>query len=166
MWNKDPMWNKEPVAPSRDAAKEPRFTPKPKTIGEEARSMACIGKSVVVKGEVVSSEDLIVDGHVEGRVDLQGHSLTVGPGGSIRAEIAAKSVNIEGSVIGNVTATEKVQVLDTGSVEGDIVAPRIAVSEGAVLRGRIDAGPKHAEKHADKHADKEQRTQQQFPVAV
>ena len=90
----------------------------------------------------------------------------MGPGGSIRAEIAAKSVNIEGSVIGNVTATEKVQVLDTGSVEGDIVAPRIAVSEGAVLRGRIDAGPKHTEKHADKHADKEQRTQQQFPVAV
>ena len=107
--------------------------------------MACIGKSVVVKGEVISSEDLVVDGHVEGRIDLQGHGLTVGASGGVRAEIAATRVTIYGSVTGNITATEKVEVKETGSVDGDITAPKIAVSEGATLRGRIDTS-----KNADK----------------
>jgi cytoskeletal protein CcmA (bactofilin family) len=109
---------------------------------------ACIGRSVTIKGEVVSSEDLTVEGAVEGRLDLQGHSLTVGTHGSIRAEVAAESVIVHGTVRGNVTAREKVDVRATGTVEGDIRAPRIAIAEGATLSGRLEtrreqATPKH-----------------------
>ena len=100
--------------------------------------MACIGKSVVVKGEVTSAEDLVIEGRVEGKIDLQGHSLVVGQGGDIRAEIVAKSVIVHGTVTGNVTARERVEVRETGAIEGDIVTPGLAVSEGAVLSGRVD----------------------------
>lgn len=107
-------------------------------VGEEARTVACIGKSVVVKGEVTSSEDLIVNGQVEGTIDLQGHNLTVGVGGAVRANIAANTVTIHGAVTGNVLAIERIDVRETGSIDGDIGAPRVAVSAGAVLRGRVE----------------------------
>lgn len=108
--------------------------------------MARIGKSVTIKGEVISSEDLIVEGYVEGRIDLQGHSLLIGTGGGIHAEIAAQTVIIQGTVTGNVTAREKIEVRETGSVDGDVVAPLIAVFDGAVLHGRVETRSAHGDR--------------------
>ncbi|HUC73730.1 MAG TPA: polymer-forming cytoskeletal protein [Vicinamibacterales bacterium] len=97
-----------------------------------------LGKSVVIKGELSGSEDLTLCGQMEGSVKLPDHTLTIGPHADIRAEIAAKSVVIMGAVTGNVTAGDKVEIQATGSVTGDIVAPRIAIAEGGGLKGRVE----------------------------
>ena len=97
-----------------------------------------IGKSVIIKGELTGSEDLTIEGHVEGKIELRQNVLTIGPNGKIKAQVFAKSVIILGEVTGNVTATEKVDLRDNGSVDGDIAAPRVAIAEGAHFRGSID----------------------------
>ena len=97
-----------------------------------------IGKSVVIKGELNGSEDLTIEGHVEGTIQLRDHVLTIGPNGKIKAQVFAKSVIVLGEVTGNVTATDKVDIRDNGSVDGDIVSPRVAIAEGAHFRGSVD----------------------------
>lgn len=105
---------------------------------QNERDIVNIGKSVVIKGELNGSEDLTIEGHVEGKIELREHVLTIGPNGKIKAEVFAKSVVVLGEVTGNVTATEKVDIRENGSVEGDIVAPRVAIAEGAHFRGSVD----------------------------
>jgi cytoskeletal protein CcmA (bactofilin family) len=100
--------------------------------------MVNIGKSVVIKGELSGSEDLTIEGHVEGKIELRQNVLTIGPNGKIKAQVFAKAVVILGEVTGNVTASEKVDIRDNGSVDGDIAAPRVAIAEGAHFRGSID----------------------------
>jgi cytoskeletal protein CcmA (bactofilin family) len=97
-----------------------------------------IGKSVVIKGELSGSEDLTIEGHVEGTIQLRENVLTVGSNGRIKAQVFAKSVIVLGEVTGNVTASEKVDIRDNGSVDGDIVAPKVAIAEGAHFRGSVD----------------------------
>jgi cytoskeletal protein CcmA (bactofilin family) len=97
-----------------------------------------IGKSVVIKGELTGSEDLTIEGHVEGKIELRQNVLTIGPNGKIKAQVFAKAVIILGEVTGNVTASEKVDLRDNGSVDGDIASPRVAIAEGAHFRGSID----------------------------
>jgi cytoskeletal protein CcmA (bactofilin family) len=106
-----------------------------------------IGKSVVIKGELNGSEDLTIEGHVEGKIELRDHVLTIGPNGKIKAQLNAKAVVIFGEVIGNVTASEKVDIRENGSVEGDITSPRVAIAEGAHFRGSVDMQNKDAKPH-------------------
>jgi cytoskeletal protein CcmA (bactofilin family) len=100
--------------------------------------MVNIGKSVVIKGELNGSEDLTIEGQVEGKIELKDHVLTIGPNGKIKAQVFAKAVIVLGEVNGNVTASEKVDIRDGGSVDGDIIAPRVAIAEGAHFRGSVD----------------------------
>jgi cytoskeletal protein CcmA (bactofilin family) len=116
------------------AAPRPATEPRPGL----GRDTVNIGKSVVIKGELNGSEDLTIEGQVDGKIELRQHVLTIGPNGKIKAQIFAKSVIILGEVHGNVTATEKVDIRDNGSVDGDIAAPRVAIAEGAHFRGSID----------------------------
>ena len=102
------------------------------------KSNVNIGKSVVIKGELSGSEDLTIEGQVEGKIELRQNVLTIGPNGRIKAQVFAKAVVILGEVTGNVTATEKVDIRDNGSVDGDLAAPRVAIAEGAHFRGSID----------------------------
>ena len=97
-----------------------------------------IGKSVVIKGELNGSEDLTIEGHVEGTIQLRDHVLTIGPNGRIKAQVFAKSVIVLGEVHGNVSASDKVDIRENGSVDGDIIAPRVAIAEGAHFRGSVD----------------------------
>ena len=90
------------------------------------------------KGELNGSEDLTIEGHVEGTIQLREHVLTIGPNGRIKAQVFAKSVIVLGEVTGNVTASDKVDIRDNGSVDGDIVSPRVAIAEGAHFRGSVD----------------------------
>jgi cytoskeletal protein CcmA (bactofilin family) len=99
---------------------------------------ASIGRSVVMKGELSGSEDLVIDGQVEGTVNLRQHLLTIGPSAKISAEISAKAVIVLGLARGNITATERIEIRESGSVDGDISAPRVAIAEGAHFRGTID----------------------------
>lgn len=102
------------------------------------RDVANIGKSIVIKGELSGSEALTIEGRVEGKIELRQHALTIGPNGKIKAQVFAKSVIVLGKVSGNITATDKVNIRDNGSVEGDLVAPQVAIAEGAHFRGSVD----------------------------
>lgn len=115
----------------------------------EARSseIATIGKSVVVKGELSGSEDLVVDGEVEGSITLRGQSLTIGPNGRVRANIEARNVILHGRVDGDIHASERVELRKSASLAGDITTARISIEDGAYFKGTIDiqkpeSGPK------------------------
>ena len=97
-----------------------------------------IGKSVVIKGELTGSEDLTIEGQVEGKIELKQNVLTIGPNGKIKAQIVAKIVVIQGDVHGDIAATERVDIRDNGSVDGDVSAPRVSIADGAHFRGSID----------------------------
>lgn len=101
---------------------------------------AHIGKSVVIKGELSGSEDLYLDGQVEGSILLKGNHLTVGPNGQVKANIDAKGVIVQGKLEGNLRATERVDLRKTAIVTGDIVTQRIAIEDGAFLKGKVDVG--------------------------
>jgi cytoskeletal protein CcmA (bactofilin family) len=142
MWKRD-----EAVKPTAAPAAEPKpapsstpaVAPPPTDIRRQIeRDVVNIGKSVVIKGELNGSEDLTVEGHVEGKIELKDHVLTIGPNGKIKAQVFAKTVIVLGEVNGNVTATEKVDIRDGGSVDGDIISPRVAIAEGAHFRGSVD----------------------------
>ena len=96
-----------------------------------------LGRSMTIKGDVTASEDLTLLGQMNGRVTLPGHTLTIGPEADIRAEISAGAVVIMGEVVGNVTATRRVEIRATGSVTGDISSPGLASDDGGVVVGKI-----------------------------
>jgi cytoskeletal protein CcmA (bactofilin family) len=125
------------AAPSYQQPASASAAPQPDTRRNE-RDVVNIGKSVVIKGELNGSEDLTVEGHVEGKIELKDHVLTIGPNGKIKASVFAKAVIVLGEVNGNVTASEKVDIRDGGSVDGDIISPRVAIAEGAHFRGTVD----------------------------
>ncbi len=121
------------------AAPAPLRTPEPlRSEAPRSGEVATIGKSVVVKGELSGSEDLVVDGEVEGSITLRGHSLTVGPNGRVRANVEARNVILHGRVDGNVHATERVDLRKSASLCGDISTARIAIEDGAFFKGSID----------------------------
>jgi cytoskeletal protein CcmA (bactofilin family) len=108
-----------------------------------------IGKSIVIKGEVSGGEDLTI----EGRIQLRDHVLTVGPSAHVHAHVVAKSIIVLGQVTGDLTADEKVEIREQGSVEGDIVAPRVAIADGANFRGSIDMRATEAPSMTDGSGD-------------
>jgi cytoskeletal protein CcmA (bactofilin family) len=120
------------------------------------RDVVNIGKSVVIKGELNGSEDLTIEGHVEGRIELKDHVLTIGPNGKIKAQVFAKAVIVLGEVNGNVTASEKVDIRDGGAVDGDIISPRVAIAEGAHVRGSVDMQRKGAQPGQQKSSSSQQ----------
>jgi len=105
----------------------------------ETRSeVAHIGKAVVIKGELSGSEDLYLDGEVEGTIELHQNSLTVGPNGRIRAHVHAKEVIIHGKVDGNIRGNERVELKRSAVLVGDIVTQRVSIEDGAYFKGSID----------------------------
>lgn len=112
--------------------------------GLVSREVINIGKSVVVTGELTGSEDLTIEGQVEGKIELNQNILTIGPNGKIAADIFAKSVVVMGKVKGDITASEKIHLRENGFVDGDLSAPRVAIAEGAHFRGSIDMQRKDA----------------------
>jgi len=147
MWKRDEAvkpTSGQPATPAPVVSTPPASTsaaPQPESRRIE-RDMVNIGKSVVIKGELNGSEDLTIEGQVEGKIELKDHVLTIGPNGKIKAELFAKSVVVLGEVIGNVSASEKVDIRENGSVEGDITSPRVAIAEGAHFRGSVDMAQK------------------------
>jgi cytoskeletal protein CcmA (bactofilin family) len=112
------------------------------------RGRANIGGSLFIKGEVSGSEDLIVEGRVEGKIDLKDHNLAIAKGGRVSADVHARSVTISGEVSGNIHADEKVEIAESGRVTGDLYAPRVAISDGAQFQGSVDMSPSEARKAA------------------
>jgi cytoskeletal protein CcmA (bactofilin family) len=141
MWKRDEAV-KPTTGPTSTAAVPspggPSPSPQQETRQQIGRDVVNIGKSVVIKGELNGSEDLTIEGQVEGKIELKDHVLTIGPNGKIKAQVFAKALIVLGEVNGNVNATEKVEIRDGGSVDGDIVSPRVAIAEGAHFRGSVD----------------------------
>ena len=104
----------------------------------EKRPVPVIGQSIVVQGELCGSEDLTIDGEVEGKITLERHALRIGTHGRVRAQVFARSVVVQGEFVGSLEATERIAIGKEGTVDGDIKAPRVAIAEGATFRGNID----------------------------
>jgi len=120
---------------------------------QQEKTNVNIGKSVIIKGELSGSEDLTIEGQVEGKIELRQNVLTIGPNARIKAQVLARAVVVEGTVQGNITTSEKIEIRDKGSVEGDLSSPRVAIADGAHFRGSIDMQQaKGAEKHEAKPA--------------
>ena len=99
---------------------------------------AHVGKSVVIKGELSGSEDLYVDGKVEGTIQLQSNSLVIGPNGTVHADVNAKSVVVQGKMEGNIHASDRTELMKSGVIVGDIVTQRISIEEGASFKGKVE----------------------------
>jgi len=126
------MWKKsEP--------EQPEVTPSFSNVRPQPiREQAIIGASLVVKGDVTGDEDLLIQGQVEGRVVLKNNGITVGKNGSVKADLYGKTICIEGVVQGNLYAEEKIIVRQTGSVRGNLQAPRVTLEDGAKFKGSIE----------------------------
>ena len=127
-------------APKQSPPEQPNPPADARSAFTERRVAAWVGKALRVEGRIVSAEDLTIDGSVEGAIELGNHSLTIGAGAAVKADLTAKIVTISGSVTGSVRATEMVDLRATGSVEGDISAPKFVMAEGATAKGKIEAG--------------------------
>ena len=100
-----------------------------------------IGQSVNVKGDLTAQEDLTIDGHIDGTVTLDKNVLTVGHHGTLKATVLAKTVIVQGKVTGNITATDTIRLHDTAEVQGDLVAPKVGIADGASFSGTVDMRP-------------------------
>ncbi len=99
---------------------------------------ANIGASISIKGELQGDEDLIIDGRVEGKIDLREHNLTIGPNGKIKADLYARTIVVSGEVTGSAFAAERVEIAPSGRLLGDITSPRITIADGAHFKGSVD----------------------------
>ena len=155
-------------AAAPDMARSQASNATPRASVGSGRSQAQIGKALKLKGEITGSEDVYVDGEVEGTIELRENTLTVGPNGNVRANVKARSITVLGRLEGNVTAGECIEIRKTGSLEGDLVTPRVVIEDGAVFRGSIDILRPSAEK-SDPRADTQSNrppVRQKAPPAV
>jgi len=116
-------------------------------------SVTKLGRTVCVKGDLIGSEDLTIDGRVEGRIDLPDHTLTVLPNAAIDAGVAAKAIIVFGSVTGSVMAHDKLEIRGSGSVRGQIACVRLVIHEGGHLQGKVDMTTLAANSEAARSAD-------------
>ncbi len=127
------------------------------------RAAACISQGIRIKGEITGSEDLFVDGPVEGKLNLANGSLTVGPNGSIKADVSAREVIVRGRVEGKIAGRERVQLWSTGHVTGEVQTQRLAIEDGAVLRGKVETG-RAADKGLEERAPATGKSSDAVPV--
>ena len=155
MWKKDEV--KPQAVPDRPSApvNTPAFSspgatphpahpvqsaPAPVAVAAAPRGGASISQGIRIKGEVTGSEDLYVDGLVDGKLSLANGSLTIGPNGTVKADVIAREVIVSGRIDGKVTGRDKVQLMGTAQVTGEVQTDRLAIEEGALLRGKVEAG--------------------------
>ena len=134
------MWDKKetgarPTSESTPTAATPVYhSPEP----VKSTRAANIGASILIKGELQGDEDLIIDGRVEGKIDLREHNLTIGPNGKIKADLYARTIVVSGEVTGSAFAAERVEIAPSGRLLGDITSPRITIADGAHFKGSVD----------------------------
>jgi len=136
MWNRDEEKDEEPMETSESGSE--RATAGDRQRSTETERRAVIGESITIEGEVRGDEDLTIQGHVDGSVNLDDHAVTVGPDGKVEADIIARVITVEGYVDGDLEANEQVVLRGTARVEGDISAPRVVLDDGSYFRGAVD----------------------------
>src|SRR5712664_3002898 len=109
-------------------------------LATSSRAAACISQGIKIKGEVTGSEEFFVDGIVDGKLNLSNGSLTIGPNGHVKADVHAREVIVRGRIEGKVTGRDKVQLWSTGQITGEVQTDRLAIEDGALLSGKVEAG--------------------------
>jgi cytoskeletal protein CcmA (bactofilin family) len=149
MWNKQQSPTEPPAAsptPGPAGSVTPISAPStPRLGGITARSAARLGAGLVIKGHITGTEDLQIEGKVDGPISLNGHELTVGSTAQLNSEIHAGDVVVFGKVSGNVHARGRVDIKKDGSIIGDISSARISIEDGAHFKGRIEIDPAKAQ---------------------
>jgi cytoskeletal protein CcmA (bactofilin family) len=107
-------------------------------VSTERRQVAWIGQAVTIEGKIISRQDIRIDGHVKGTLEVGQHEVVLGAGAEVKADVNARSVLVGGTLEGDVTATERIQIQATGVLIGDVVAPRLVIVDGGLLRGKAD----------------------------
>ena len=153
------MWTKQQTQaepPAVSPATKPASSASPfgvpsgaRSSSSSARNLARLGSSLQIKGQITGTEDLQIDGKVEGSITLRGHQLTVGSTAQLNSEVHASEVVVYGKVVGNVHARDRVDVKTDGSVIGDISTARISIEDGAHFKGRIEIDPTKSQAAAD-----------------
>jgi cytoskeletal protein CcmA (bactofilin family) len=126
------------TTPSPMTTTEPTPAAAPRNAALNTAEQATIGKSLVIKGEVTGSESLYIDGRVEGSINLPGNRVTIGRNGVVAANVVAREIVVIGKLKGNLTASDRVDIRNEGSLTGDVVAQRISIEDGAFFKGGID----------------------------
>lgn len=139
------MWKKEDTNSDRSSDSNTQAYTVPEATTRSERG-ACIGATISIKGDLSGGEDLIIEGRIEGKVDLKQHKITVGRKGVVRAEMRARVISIEGDVQGTLYGEEQIVLGKSSSVRGDIIAPRVTLEDGSKFKGSIDMEPKGTEK--------------------
>jgi cytoskeletal protein CcmA (bactofilin family) len=149
VWKKpdDQTSHPEPApAPPRPAAAPPVETRR------SDRATATIGPSIFINGDLSGDEDLVIEGRVEGKIDLKQHNVTIGKNGRVRADVFGNTVIVEGEVDGNLFAQQQAILRQSGAVRGNITAPRVMLEDGSRFRGSIDMEQKENARHPAPHA--------------
>ncbi len=145
------MWKQ---SDSKEPPAQPNVQPSPAVASRIPASMpkerALIGPTIVIKGDLTSEEDLLIEGRIEGKIELKKHSVTVGKNGHVKADIYGKVITVEGEVQGNLYGEEQLILRQSSTVRGNIVAPRVVLEDGANFKGSIDMSAKDASQRADK----------------
>lgn len=147
MWNKQQTQSETPTAPPPQTSAPPLSAvafgaPSPaRSLAPASRASARLGSSLHINGHITGTEDLQIDGKVDGPISLNGHQLTVGPAAVLNSEIRSGEVVVFGKIIGNVFARDRVDIKTDGSVVGDISTSRISIEDGAHFKGRIEIDP-------------------------
>src|SRR6202166_923893 len=147
------MWRKEdgrpqnpsdistgPTNPNTSPAPGPVNTKQLSSVPTSSNGVACLSQGIRIKGEITGSEDLFIDGNVEGKVTFRNAVLTVGPNASVKGDIDAREIVVRGRVEGKLDGSERVQIWHSAKVTGDIRSQRIAIEDGAEFRGKVEAG--------------------------
>jgi cytoskeletal protein CcmA (bactofilin family) len=147
------MWRKEdgrPQNPNEISAGPMNSTTSPapgpanskqlSSVPTSSNGVACLSQGIRIKGEITGSEDLFIDGNVEGKVTFRNAVLTVGPNASVKGDIDAREIVVRGRVEGKLDGSERVQIWNSAKVNGDIRSQRIAIEDGAEFRGKVEAG--------------------------
>lgn len=180
VWKKsdDPVHPEPTSAPPRPATMSaPVPSPAPSAAPEPPRrtgDRATIGPSIFIKGDLSGEEDLVIEGRVEGKVDLKQNNVTVGKNGRVKADIFGRVVTVEGEVDGNVFAREQAILRQSGAIRGNITAPRVILEDGSRFKGSIDMEPpkenamggSYSRQDRDRDRDRQEQRDQNRPEAV
>ena len=147
------MWRKEdgrpqnpneistgPINATTSLAPGPANSKQLPSVPTSSNAVACLSQGIRIKGEITGSEDLFIDGNVEGKVTFRNAVLTVGPNASVKGDIDAREIVVRGRVEGKLDGSERVQIWNSAKVNGDIRSQRIAIEDGAEFRGKVEAG--------------------------
>lgn len=138
MWRKPEDNKPQPFPDSAAAGAQSSQYPSGTTQGGSANAAACVSQGIKIKGDIHGREDLFIDGTLQGKIHITDGTVTVGPNGRVNAEIEAREIIVRGEVTGTLKAQERVQIWSSGRAIGDVQTRRIAIEDGAVLRGRVE----------------------------